>query len=197
MNLSDPLGKLIFELAKLPGIGEKTATRLAHFVLKQDLTYAQALAEALLEAREKMNFCSICFYFTDVQPCHICRHPARDASLICVVERVSDALSIERSGSFRGVYHVLHGTLSPLEGMGPEQIRIKELLLRLKQPVQEILLAMNPSVEGETTALYLSKLIQPLGIKLTQLASGIPMGGVLEYLDKRTIQRALERRTSL
>lgn len=197
MTSLDPLSQLIFELSQLPGVGEKTATRLAYFLLRQDREKVRALASSMLEAREKMEFCSICFYFTDVQPCRICSHPKRDMHLICIVERVSDALAIEKSGSFSGVYHVLHGALSPLEGVGPEQLKIRELLLRLKNPIRELVFALNPSVEGETTTLYLTKLLQPFGIPMTQLAHGIPAGGILEYLDRQTVQMALEKRIPL
>jgi recombination protein RecR len=196
----DPVSKLIFELAKLPGIGEKTATRLAYFVLKQDETYASSLAGAILAAKEKVGLCSLCFTFTEADPCRICADTTRDRSMICVVERPSDLNSIEMSGTYRGAYHVLHGALSPLDGIGPDELKIRELLERLRAPVapiREVLLAMNPSVEGDATSLYLTRLIRPLGARVTQLAHGIPMGGQLEYTDRQTIGKAIENRMEM
>lgn len=199
---NDPVSKLIFELSKLPGIGEKTATRLAYFVLKQDESYAKSLAEALLAAKAKVGLCSLCYTFTDTDPCRICASIAtgRDGSTICVVERPSDMNSIELSGTYRGVYHVLHGALSPLDGIGPDELKIRELMERLRSsvaPIREVILAMNPSVEGDATALYLTRLIRPLGIRVTQLAHGIPMGGQLEYTDRQTIGKAIENRMEM
>lgn len=206
----DPVSKLIYELSKLPGIGEKTATRLAYHILKQDESYARALSEALMGAKQKIRLCGQCFTFTDIDPCRICANTERDHGLICVVERPSDVFSIDQSGSFKGVYHVLHGALSPLDGIGPEELKIRELLGRLSvtaeaavalgsaaAPVRELILATNPSVEGEATALYLARLIKPLGIRLTKLASGLPVGGLLEYTDRQTIGRALENRMEM
>jgi recombination protein RecR len=197
---TDPVSKLIFELSKLPGIGEKTATRLAYFVLKQDETYAAALAEALVSAKRKIGLCTVCFTFTDTDPCRICADDSRDRSIVCVVERPSDMNSIEMSGTFKGVYHILHGALSPLDGIGPDELKIRELIERLRAPVvpvREVLLAMNPSVEGDATSLYLTRLIRPLGIRVTQLAHGIPMGGQLEYTDRQTIGKAIENRMEM
>jgi len=194
----DPVSKLVFELSKLPGIGEKTATRLAYHVLKQDAVYARDLADALIQAKEKIHPCSECFTFTDTDPCRICSNTERDGGIICVVERPSDVFSVEQSGSFGGLYHVLHGVLSPLDGVGPEQLKIRELFSRLQRcPVREVILAMNPSVEGEATALYLSRLLKPAGIKVTQLAHGIPVGGQLEYTDRQTLGRALDNRVEI
>lgn len=196
----DPVSKLIFELSKLPGIGEKTATRLAYFILKQDSSYAQALAEALTLAKQKTGLCETCFTFTDVSPCRICSDTQRDSTVVCVVERPSDVNSIEATGTFRGRYHVLHGALSPLDGIGPDELKIRELMARLSNSeagFQEIILAMNPSVEGDATALYLTRLIRPIGLKVTQLAHGIPMGGQLEYTDRQTIGKALENRIEM
>jgi recombination protein RecR len=203
----DPVSRLIFELSKLPGIGEKTATRLAYYVLKQDSSYSQALAEALINAKQKISFCQTCFTFTDINPCRICSNPSRDHGLICVVERPSDVFSVEQAGSFRGVYHVLNGALSPLDGVGPDDLKIRELMIRLGQPetaVRELILATNPSVEGEATALYISRLVKPAGtglaasaIKITKLAHGIPVGGALEYTDRQTIGKALENRIEM
>jgi len=196
----DPVSKLIFELSKLPGIGEKTATRLAYHILKQDVSYARALSEALINAKQKIGLCGTCFTFTDTDPCRICANPDRDHGLICIVERPADMLSIEQAGTYRGVYHVLHGVLSPLDGIGPEELKIHELLGRLGESanlVREVILATNPSVEGEATSLYLARLVKPMGIKLTKLAHGIPVGGLLEYTDRQTIGKALENRMEM
>jgi recombination protein RecR len=196
----DPVSKLIFELSKLPGIGEKTATRLSYFILKQDESYARSLAEAVLIAKQKTELCQHCFSFTEMNPCRICSNRERDQGLICVVERPADVVSIEQAGSYRGVYHVLHGSLSPLDGIGPEELKIQELLTRLEgnsTSVRELILATNPSVEGEATALYLARLVKPLNIRLTQLAHGLPVGGLLEYTDRQTICKALENRMEM
>lgn len=198
----DPVSKLIFELSKLPGIGEKTATRLAYYVLKQDAEYARALADALLQAKTKIGLCQDCFTFTDQAVCAVCSDPQREHALVCVVERPSDLHSIEATGTYRGVYHVLHGALSPLDGVGPDDLKIRELLGRLRVSEdrvtpREIILATNPSVEGDATALYLTKLIKPLGMRVTQLAHGLPMGGQLEYTDRQTIGKALENRVEM
>lgn len=193
---ADPLSRLIYEFSKLPGIGEKTAARLTYHVLKQDSQYAQSLATALIEARTKTHLCGRCFQFTESDLCRICKDSGRSATQICVVERPSDVLPIEQTGSFRGVYHVLHGILSPLEGIGPEKLKIRELLARLPH-TEEVILALNPSVEGDATALYLHKLLQPSGIKVTQLAHGLPVGGALEYTDRQTLGKALSNRVEL
>ncbi len=191
----DPVAKLIFELSKLPGIGEKTATRLAYHILKQEDGYARALSDALLQAKTLVGFCSQCFSFTEVDPCRLCSSPDRDAHSICVVERPADLYSIERALSFKGHYHVLHGVLSPLDGIGPEDLKISALLQRLATgSVREIILALNPSVEGDATALYLTKLLKPFGIRVSRLAAGIPVGGQLEFTDRQTLARALENR---
>jgi len=211
----DPVSKLIVEFAKLPGIGEKTATRLAHHILKQDPSYAKSLADALIEAKQKVSLCDTCFNFTDQKTCHICSDPDRDRKTICVVERPADVTSIEQSGVFQGCYHVLQGSLSPLDGIGPDELKIRELLGRLTTPtqsvlsgakedqalladqVEEVILATNPSVEGEATALYLSRLLAPFSLRITQLAHGIPIGGQLEYTDRQTLGKALENRREL
>jgi recombination protein RecR len=196
----DSVAKLIFELSKLPGVGEKTATRFSYFILKQEDTYVQALAAALLNAKKKTSLCQQCFTFTDAEFCSICSNPNRDPQFICIVERPSDVLSIEQAGIFRGTYHVLHGSLSPLDGIGPDELKIQELLVRLEKnlnTIHEVILATNPSVEGEATALYLAKLIKPFGIRITQLAHGLPMGGLLEYSDKQTIGKAMENRMEI
>ncbi len=196
----DPVSRLIYELSRLPGIGEKTATRLAYHVLKQDEGYSRALAEALLNAKQKIVLCEQCYTFTDINPCRTCSNNVRDAGVICVVERPSDVFSIEQAGSYRGVYHVLHGVLSPLDGVGPEDLKIRELVTRIQQGgdrMREIILATNPSVEGEATALYLGRLLKPAGIKVTKLAHGLPVGGMIEYTDRQTIGKALENRMEL
>jgi recombination protein RecR len=195
---SDPVARLIFELTKLPGIGEKTATRLAYFILKHDAQFAQSLSEALLDAKNKIGLCESCFTFTDVSPCRLCSDPQRQTNLVCVVERPADVMAIEQSGSHPGSYHVLHGALSPLDGVGPDDLKIHELLERLKSgTIQEIILATNPSVEGEATAMYLGRLVKMLGVKVTKLAHGIPVGGTLEYSDRQTIGKALQNRVEV
>ncbi len=198
MQTQDPVSKLIFELSKLPGIGEKTATRLAYFILKQDIDYSRALSEAIITAKQKIGLCSTCFTFSDSDPCRICTHPQRDSGVICVVERPTDVMSLEQAGVHRGLYHVLHGALSPLDGIGPEELKIRELIHRIAaSPPREVILATNPSVEGEATTLYLSRLIKPFGVRVTQLAHGIPVGGLLEYTDRQTIGKAMENRVEI
>jgi recombination protein RecR len=195
----DPVAKLVFELSKLPGIGEKTATRLTYFILKQDPSYAQALSSAVIQAREQTRLCEKCMTLTDVSPCATCRDTSRDQSILCVVEKPADVNAIEQTVGYRGSYHVLHGLLSPLDGVGPEEIKIRELLQQVQNlgEVREIILAMNPSVEGEATSLYLFKLLKPLGIKVSRLAHGIPVGGMLEYTDRQTIVKAIENRVEI
>jgi len=195
---ADPVSRLIFELSKLPGIGGKTATRLAYFVLKQDISFARGLSEALMAAKQKIGLCSECATFTDQEVCRICSSPERAAETLCVVERPADVFTLEQASAHRGLYHVLHGLISPLDGIGPGDIKIRELLMRLqKHPVREVILAMNPTVEGEATALYIGKLIKPSGIRVTQLAHGIPVGGQLEYTDRQTLGRALQNRVEV
>jgi len=193
-----PIDRLVHELAKLPGIGEKTAIRLAHFVLRQPDGYARDLSRALVDVKEKVRLCSQCLNLTEHDPCELCCDSHRDESLICVVEDPTDMTAIEKTHAFRGRYHILHGALSPLSGVGPDDIKITELLSRLEgSTVREVIIATNPNVEGEATALYLSKIIKPSGIKLTRLASGIPVGGDLEYIDASTLTRAFEDRREL
>ncbi|MBI3533860.1 MAG: recombination protein RecR [Deltaproteobacteria bacterium] len=199
-NSYNPLSRLIYELTKLPGIGEKTATRLAYFVLKQDLEDINGLVSALLNAKQKISFCSTCFTFTDVNPCQICSSSKREQTVICVVEKPADVHSIESSQTYNGLYHVLHGVLSPLDGIGPEELKIKEFLNRLREGqsvVKEVILATNPSVEGEATALYMARLLRPLGLKITQLAYGLPVGGLIEYVDKQTLGKAVLNRMEI
>jgi recombination protein RecR len=198
MAVADPIARLVKELAKLPGIGEKTAQRLAFHILKAGPAYASDLAGAIAGVVRDVRLCSTCQTLTDKDPCGVCADPRRDPSIICVVEGVPDLLAIERTHEFRGRYHVLHGALSPLDGIGPSDLKIRELLLRLeREPADEIVVATNPDVEGEATALYLTKLLKPLGVKVTRIAQGIPMGGDLEYADQVTLARALAGRREL
>jgi recombination protein RecR len=190
--------RLVAELAKFPGIGKKTATRLAFFLLKQPQSEAEALSGAIRELHEKIGFCSRCFHITESDPCPICTDPARDDALFCVVEQPQDLIAIERSRSFRGRYHVLHGALSPLDGIGPDDLRIAELLQRLQSgAVKEILVATNFTVEGDATALYLADQVRSSGIRVTRLAHGIPTGSDLEFIDDATVNRAVEGRRDL
>ena len=193
-----PLAKLIEHFRALPGIGAKTAVRLAYHVLDMDAGEAKALAGAIIEAKEKIGFCNTCFNLSDRNPCAICASAERDHSLICVVEQPQDVAAMERMRDFRGVYHVLHGALSPLEGVGPGDIRIKELLGRLAdETVKEVIMATNPNVEGEATAMYIAKLLKPMGLKVTRIAHGLPVGGDLEYADEVTLSKAMENRREI
>lgn len=201
----DPIARLVQALSRLPGIGEKTATRLAFHIIRQGVLPAKELAVALVEATEQARFCSRCMNLTGSDVCALCEDPRRDASVICVVESVADLRAIERSHEHRGLYHVLHGALAPLDGIGPEDLKIRELLRRIRGAATfgldrgpgEIILATNPSVEGEATALYLLRVLAPLGIKVTRIASGMPMGGDFEYADPATISRALSGRREM
>ncbi len=198
MAVADPIARLVKELARLPGIGEKTAQRLAFHVLEAGSGYATALAEAIVGVVRDVRLCSTCQTLTDRDPCTLCADPRRDPRTICVVESVPDLLAVERTHEFRGRYHVLHGALSPLEGVGPGELKVRELLVRLeREPAEEVVLATNPDVEGEATALYLQKLLKPLGIRITRIAQGVPMGGDLEYADQVTLARALAGRREL
>jgi len=190
-----PLDRLTHELSKLPGIGRKTALRLALHIIRQPAEYAQSLAESLKLAVQKIKFCNLCFHLTDTNPCFICQDQKRDHGVICVVEESSNLMAIERTSRYKGLYHVLHGSLSPLDGIGPDELKIQELINRLKNTaVKEIILATNPNVTGDATALYISKLTQPFNVHLTKLASGIPLGGDIEYVDQMTLSRAIESR---
>ena len=198
MQYIAPLAKLIAHFRALPGIGSKTAVRLAYHVLDMDTARAKALAEAIIEAKEKIGYCTTCFNLSDRDPCQICSSDARDRSVICVVEQPQDVAAIERMRDFRGTYHVLHGALSPLEGVGPDDLRIKELLARLYgNEVREVIMATNPNVEGEATAMYIAKLLKPAGIKVTRIAHGLPVGGDLEYADEVTLSKAMENRREI
>lgn len=190
--------KLINQFERLPGIGHKTAVRLAFFVLESDKKVADEMAEAILEAKEKVKFCSNCFNITETDPCEICLDKSRDVSTICVVENVKDVVAMERTREYRGLYHVLHGAISPMNNISAGDIKIKELLERLKDDrVKEIILATNPTIEGEATAMYISRLIKPLGINVTRIAHGIPVGGDLEYTDEITLIKAMEGRIKM
>jgi recombination protein RecR len=194
---SESLEILIEEFSQLPGIGRKTAQRLALHLLKQPREDVVKLAKAMVQLKDRVKYCSSCYNITEVDPCAICKSDKRDRSVICVVEEPNDVLALEKTNEFRGLYHVLGGSLSPLEGIGPEELKVQELLPRLSEGVQEVILAMNPNVEGEATTLYLSKLIKPLGIKVTRIARGLPVGGDLEFADEATLTRALEGRLTI
>ena len=194
----DPLNRLVAQLAKLPGIGEKTAQRLAFHILRAPGEYASELSQAIREVKEKVHLCVRCFSLTDSEMCGFCRDSRRDDRVLCVVETYADLMALERTREFKGRYHVLHGVLSPLEGVGPEQLRIKELLERLNDSrVEEIILATNTNVEGEATALYLTRLLKPMGLRITRIAQGLPMGGDLEFADQATLAKALSARRDL
>jgi len=198
MEYAKPLAKLIRELEKMPGVGPKSAQRMAFHILRMPDEEAHALAEAIIEVKERIVTCKRCFNFTEEELCPICRNPSRDASVLCVVADVRDLMAIERTQEYRGLYHVLQGVISPMDGVGTEQLRIRELLQRLQsEHVEEVIIAMNPTIEGDATAMYLSKLIKPLGIRVTQLAHGVPIGGDLDYADQATLISALEWRREL
>ncbi|MDR7414868.1 MAG: recombination mediator RecR [Armatimonadota bacterium] len=198
MHLPEPLARLVEELERLPTVGPKTAQRLAFHILRMPEEQVRALAQALLDARAQTRPCSVCFTWTDADPCAICTSPTRDPSVLCVVEDARDVLAMERTREFKGRYHVLQGAISPLEGIGPEDLRIRELLQRLQGgEVREVIIATNPRVEGDATALYLTRLIRPLGIKVTRIAHGLPVGGDIEYADEVTLAKALEGRREL
>jgi recombination protein RecR len=193
--VAEPIARLIEELNKLPGIGPKSAQRLAYHLLRSPDEEAKALAEAIFTLKEKIKLCSVCFNNTDCDPCRICQDKERDHSKICVVEKPSDIFPLEQTGRYNGVYHVLHGTISPTQGIGPEELKVKELLARLKDSsVTEVIVATNPNVESETMAMYLQQIITPLGIHVTRLARGLPFGAELEYADDLTLGQALENR---
>ena len=193
-----PLTQLMEQFRALPGIGAKTAARLAYHVLDMDMERAQRLASAIVEAKRKIGFCSTCFNLTDTDPCVICTAEKRDHSVVCVVEQPPDVAAMERMNDYDGVYHVLHGALSPLEGVGPNDLRIKELVTRVgTTDVQEVIMATNPNVEGEATAMYIAKLLKPMGVRVTLIAHGLPVGGDLEYADEVTLSRAMENRREI
>lgn len=193
-----PLARLINELSRLPGIGGKTAQRLAFHILSMEEKEARALADSIIEAKQKMTYCSVCGNLTDTDPCIICSDPSRDRSVICVVETPKDVVAMEKIKEYNGLYHVLHGAISPMEGIGPEDINLKQLIVRLQnEDVRELILATNPNIEGEATAMYIARLIKPSGIRVSRIAHGIPVGGDLEYADEVTLLKAMEGRREL
>lgn len=195
---ADPIARMVAQLSRLPGIGRKSAQRLAYFIASQPEEYAAALADALLTGRQEIQLCSRCGNYTTEDPCALCDDPKRQHDIICVVRDPRDVASIERMRDYRGEYHVLHGTISPMEGVGPEDIRIRELIERLAdEDIQEVILATNPDIEGEATASYIARTIKPLGVRVTRLAHGMPVGGDLEYVDEVTLGRAFEGRREM
>ncbi|HEX5059487.1 MAG TPA: recombination mediator RecR [Kofleriaceae bacterium] len=196
---ADPIRRLVQELSRLPGIGEKTATRLAFHLVRGNRQQVLDLAQALVDVTDKIRLCSVCMNMTEADPCTLCADPRRDGEVICVVATPSDLIAIDRGGHFRGRYHVLHGLLSPLEGIGPDDIRVAELVRRLggDPPVREVIIATSPSVDGEATAMYVARVLKPLGVKVSRIATGLPVGGELEYSDQATIARALAGRAQM
>jgi recombination protein RecR len=198
MEYAKPLARLIGELEKLPGVGPKSAARLAFYILRIPAEEGEQLAEAITEVKRLIGFCQRCFNFTDQELCSICRDTRRDPSIICIVAEPRDLVAMDKTNEFKGLYHVLHGVISPMEGVGPEMLKIRELLERLRSgEVREAILATNPTIEGEATALYLSNLLKPLGIKVTRIAHGLPMGGDMDYADQATLIQALEWRREM
>jgi recombination protein RecR len=194
---SEALQQLIEEFAALPGIGRKTAQRLALHILKQPREDVVQMARALVNVKDKIRYCSSCWNITETDPCPICASPKRDRTIICVVEEPNDVMAVEKTNEFKGLYHVLGGSLSPLDGIGPDELKVRELLQRITNEITEVILALNPNVEGEATTLYLTKLLKPLGVKISRIARGIPVGGDLEFADEATLTRALEGRVAL
>ncbi len=192
-----PLAKLIEQFAKMPGIGSKTAARLAFYVLRMPEQQADALLQAIEQARLKIKYCTICKNLTDTDPCGICSDHKRSMDMICVVESVKDVIAIEKTKEYSGMYHVLHGVISPMDNIGPEQLHIKELVSRMTPEIKEVIVATNPTVEGEATAIYISRLLHPLGVKVTRIAYGVPMGADLEYADEITLGKAIEGRREI
>ena len=193
-----PIRRLIQELGRFPGIGEKTASRLANFILRASKEDARRLAQSIIEVKEKICFCSVCFNLAEEELCDICRDEGREKDVICVVEDPDSLIAVEESGCFRGTYHVLHGVLAPLDGVGPEQLRLKELMTRIEaNSIKEIILATNPSIQGESTALLITRMVKDRPVKLTRIASGVPVGGDLKYTDKMTLARAIEFRRNM
>lgn len=198
MHYPEPISKLIDSFMKLPGIGPKTAGRLAFFVLNMEEDTVLDFAKALVDAKRNLHFCSTCGHITDVDPCYICQDKQRDRTLVCVVQDPKDVIAMEKMRDYQGLYHVLHGAISPMDGIGPEDINVPTLLTRLQDDeVQELILATNPTIEGEATAMYISRLVKPSGIKTTRIAHGLPVGGDLEYADEVTLSKALEGRREL
>lgn len=198
MAAAGPIARLVQQLAKLPGVGEKTATRLAFHILRSPAADAQALSDAIADVKTRVRQCQTCWDFTESDPCGLCADSRRDGTTICVVSQPQDVVAVERAGGYQGLYHVLHGVLAPLDGVGPDDLRIAELIRRCGQnSVTEVIVATNPSVEGETTAVYIAKLLKPLGVRATRIATGVPMGGELEYADRFTLARAIDGRRDI
>jgi recombination protein RecR len=197
LTTSDTFEQLIEEFSQLPGVGRKSAQRMATYILKLSKEEVERMAHALLKLKEKIQYCSTCWNFTEENPCRICSNSKRDRSIICVVEEPNDVLALEKTNEYHGLYHVLGGSLSPLDGIGPEELKIKELIARISPSVKEVILALNPNVEGEATTIYLTRLTKPFGVRLTRLARGIPVGSDLEYADELTLTRALEGRVEV
>ena len=194
-SAAEPVGRLVEEFHKLPGIGPKTAQRLTYYLVRMPEEEARLLAEAVLAVKERIVLCSVCYNITEADPCNVCSDPARDQSRICVVEEALDVLALERTGVYKGLFHVLHGVISPMNGIGPDDLKIQPLLGRLRNgAVEEVILATNPNLEGEATSMYIHKLIAPLGVRVTRPARGLPVGGDLEYADEVTLGRAMEGR---
>ncbi|GAA0093449.1 MULTISPECIES: recombination mediator RecR [Paraclostridium] len=195
---SGPISRLIEEFSKLPGVGRKTAQRLAFHVINMNMNDVEALSKAIVEAKKEIKYCSICYNITDKDPCSMCSNKNRDSGTICVVEDPRDVAAMEKTKEFHGQYHVLNGVISPMDGIGPDMIRVKELIQRLgNQEVREVIMATNPTIEGEATAMYIARLLKPMGIKVTRIAHGLPVGGDLEYADEVTITKALEGRREI
>lgn len=198
MHYPAPISKLIDSFMKLPGIGPKTASRLAFHVLDMKEDDVVGFAKALIDVKRELTYCSVCGHITDTDPCYICEDKTRDQSMICVVEETKDVIAMEKMREYKGLYHVLHGAISPMEGVGPEDINVPSLLTRLRdEHVQELILATNPNIEGESTAMYIARLVKPIGIKVTRLAHGLPVGGDLEYADEVTLSKAITGRTEI
>jgi recombination protein RecR len=197
MATSDPLSALVKQLSRLPGIGSKSATRIAYFLLQGDPSYADSLAESIRTIRHRIRRCSVCGAYTEADPCDICSDPQRDTTLLCVVEQPQDVSVLEATGAYSGAYHVLGGVISPIDGIGPEDLAVAELVQRCEHGVTEVVLATNPTVEGDTTALYLARMLSEKGLTVSRLALGLPVGGDLEYADRLTIERSLRGRTRL
>ena len=198
MAFAAPLERLIERLRKLPGVGQKSAQRMAFHILRSSDGDARALAAAIVDVKEQIHLCGICFNITDTDPCLVCTDAGRDRTVICVVEEPNNLAAIERSGGFRGLYHILHGSLSPLKGIGPDDLKIPQLLTRLEDgTVKEVILATNPNVEGESTAVYLARLLKPLGLRVTRIALGLPVGSELEYADEVTVGKSIEGRREI
>ncbi|MDJ1089474.1 recombination mediator RecR [Macrococcoides caseolyticum] len=198
MHYPAPISKLIDSFMKLPGIGPKTASRLAFHVLDMKEDDVVGFAKALVDVKRELTYCSVCGHITDTDPCYICEDKTRDQSMICVVEETKDVIAMEKMREYKGLYHVLHGAISPMEGIGPEDINVPSLLTRLRdEHIQELILATNPNIEGESTAMYIARLVKPIGIKVTRLAHGLPVGGDLEYADEVTLSKAITGRTEI